>query len=113
MKLPNRDRAYIQREKITEYLLAEVHSEGASKALFFLRLGFDKLAAGRLEQYLLRIAQSGEVTSISESEHGTKYVVDGLLELPDREPINLRTVWVLDMGSDRPRLVTAYPRKKG
>ena len=43
------------------------------------------------------------------SPHGQKYIVDGMLVTPIGQLPLIRTVWVVDAGGDRPRLVTAYP----
>jgi hypothetical protein len=40
MKLPNADKAVVEREKILGYLLNPLHRRGASKARFFTRFGF-------------------------------------------------------------------------
>ena len=40
MKLPNADKAIVEREKMVDYLLNAAHRHGASKALFFARFGF-------------------------------------------------------------------------
>jgi hypothetical protein len=40
MMLPDRDRAHVDRSKITEYLLSLSHPDGRTKAAFFMRFGF-------------------------------------------------------------------------
>ena len=40
VKLPNAENALVERSKVTDYLLAFDHPEGAGKAEFFTRLGF-------------------------------------------------------------------------
>lgn len=109
MKLPHREKAYIPSPKLYNYLLSKVHSIGKWKAGFFLSLGFDVTNVKELEQQLLSIAHSGDVRDVIPSTHGTKYVVDGLLQAPDGRSAQMRTVWIIDAGEDRPRFVTAYP----
>jgi len=48
---------------------------------------------------------------VVESRYGKRYSVDGVIETPDkRQPRpNLRTVWILETGSNAPRLITAHP----
>lgn len=41
--------------------------------------------------------------------HGVKYVLDGRMETPGGDTPMVRTIWIVDRGRDRPRLVTAYP----
>jgi len=40
MKLPNAERAVVDREKIEEYVLNAAHPDNGGKAAFFLALGF-------------------------------------------------------------------------
>lgn len=109
MKLPNREKAYIPLPKLHNYLLSKIHSIGKWKAGFFLSLGFDATNVDELERHLIAIAHSEDVREVIPSAHGTKYVVDGLLQAPDGRSVQMRTVWIIDVGEDRPRFVTAYP----
>jgi hypothetical protein len=109
VKVPNRERAYIPSAKLYDYLLSETHSIGRWKAQFFRALGFNETNADALEQGLIAIAQSEEVTDTVSSRHGTKYVVDGPLQTPQGTFVQVRTVWIIDAGQERPRFVTAYP----
>lgn len=38
--LPNANKAIVDREKITQYLLSESHPDGRAKAAFFIKFGF-------------------------------------------------------------------------
>lgn len=109
MELPNRSRAYVSRNKITDYLLSETHVVGKSKAKFFQSFGFDETNAGRFERGLIAIAQKESVVETAETRYGAKYVIDGKLETPNGDMIRLRTIWLIETGDDVPRLVTAYP----
>lgn len=62
-----------------------------------------------LEKSLRDIAKSNEVIETESSEYGTKYVIDGEIEAPNRKAIKLRNVWLIEKGGKRPRFVTAYP----
>jgi hypothetical protein len=46
------------------------------------------------------------------SVHGQKYIVDGMVLTPMGQDVIVRTVWIVDKGENRPRLVTAYPREQ-
>ncbi|MDZ7369526.1 MAG: hypothetical protein ONB43_27270 [candidate division KSB1 bacterium] len=109
MELPNRDKAYIPPSKLKDYLLSETHIVGKSKARFLRAFGFDETNVDLLEQGLLTIAQTQEVNEVVSSPHGKKYVIDGSLETPIGNFINMRTVWIMDKGQNRPRFVTAIP----
>ena len=109
MKLPNRDRAAVDPQKITSYLLSVTHPVGRSKARFFRGLGFDEGTAGDLERALLEVARTGEVVQTIVVPYGTKFVVDGILRTPAGSAVSVRTVWVVEAGQVLPRFVTAYP----
>ena len=109
MKLPNRARAYIPSPKLRDYLLSETHSVGKWKARFFRALGFDETNVDVLAQGLIGIAHSEDVKDVVSSVYGTKYTVEGPLQTPAGSVAQVRTVWVVEVGQDRPRFVTAYP----
>lgn len=109
MKLPDRDKAYIPSDKITEYLLSTTHPVGRLKARFFLAMGFSKSNMGVLEQQLLKIIQEEEVIEHVSSPYGTKFVIDGSLEGLRGISGRVRTIWIIEAGEKSPRFVTAYP----
>jgi hypothetical protein len=109
MKLPNADRARVDREKITEYLLCASHPDGASKARFFSSFGFDVEDWQTLAEALREHGRTHSVVRVVESTFGTRYAIDGVLETPDGRKPRLRTVWIVEEGSDAPRLITAHP----
>ncbi len=109
MKLPNSENAYIPLLKLKGYLLSETHSVGRSKAKFFRSLGFNEGNIEILKQGLIAIARSEEVIEAIASEHGVKYIIDGLLVTPLEISVKMRTVWIIDKGQTHPRFVTAYP----
>jgi hypothetical protein len=70
--------------------------------VFFASFGF---AADRwqvLAEALRNHAATHPISSIAPSRYGTKYRVDGPLLCPGGR-------WIIDAGTDRPRLVTAHP----
>ena len=109
MELPFPDSLRVDEAKITGYLLNEATSRG--KATFFLRLGFRPEEWTVLAEALKAQARGNLVASVVESRYGKRYSVDGVIETPDkRQPRpNLRTVWILETGSNAPRLITAHP----
>jgi hypothetical protein len=109
MELPNKFKAYIPISKMTGYLLSETHAVGKFKGRFFRSLGFDETNVSELEQGLLNIAQTEAIEETVKAPHGTKYVIDGPLEMPKGVMIRIRTIWIVETGEDRPRFVTAYP----
>jgi hypothetical protein len=109
MKLPNRENAYVPLSKLKDYLLSETHVVGRSKAKFLRAFGFDETNTELLEQGLLMIAQNQDINEVASSPHGTKYVIDGSLQTPIGNIVNIRTVWIIDKGQNRPRFITAIP----
>jgi hypothetical protein len=114
VKLRNADLAVIERHKIVDYLLNSAHPDNGGKAQFFESLGFFIDAPEPLIAALGAVAQTGKVVDSSESLHGEKYVVDGLLwsQTESSHSRMVRTVWIIERGVEAPRLVTAYPGKE-
>ena len=112
MKLPNRDQAYLPAAKLRDYLLSPTHAVGRTKAKFFGEFGFNKSNVGSLESGLLAIARIEDVTDVTTTPYGVKYVVDGSLPTPMGIEVKVRTVWIIETGEERPRFVTAHPRPK-
>jgi hypothetical protein len=112
VKLPDAVRAIVDRAKIVEYLLNAAHPDNGGKAMFFLRSGFSSANPDELATALRKVAANGDVVVHTESLHGNKYVVDGRLESPAGGRPFVRTVWIIDRGTDVPRLVTAYPSRE-
>lgn len=110
MKLPGGDGAEVPYAKVVRYLLAPEHPEGGGKARFFLDRGYDRARPHELVRALLEIATIGRVKETIRTRHGTKHVVDGIVQTPDGRTAGLRTIWIRPPGERRPRFVTAYPR---
>ena len=113
MRLPNAERAIVDPTKITEYLLNLSHPDGASKARFFGRFGFSLDRWENLAKSLRDHAMRHTVESVTESEYGLRYCIDGLLETPDGRKPRVRTVWLVTQPGAVPRLITAHPRCGG
>lgn len=109
MTLPNSANAVVEPSKIANYLLAFDHPEGASKAEFFTLFGFTQENPVLLCAALLAHANTQPVIEITKSAYGTKYRIEGPLSCPDGRTPRIRSIWILDIGSEIPRLVTAYP----
>ncbi len=110
MMLPNSHSALVERGKITEYLLNPEHPDNGGKAAFFAALGFDRDAWQTFAAALRKLALTTPVSRKMETVHGIKYIVDGEIESPLDKTASVRTIWIVDAGTDFPRLVTAYPQ---
>jgi hypothetical protein len=110
--LPNVDRAFVDPRKLTAYLLSPAHKLGAAKATFFESFGFTLDMWPDLRDAMLLHARSGAVVDTSSTVYGQVYEVNGRLETPDgRNPFVL-VVWMIRIGEDFPRLVTAVPSRE-
>src|SRR5277367_6205387 len=112
MKLPNADKAIVEREKIADYLLDSAHPDNSGKAEFFERFGFRRNKWKILADALLALANKTEVAQSMKSPHGQKYVIVGRIESPNGKMASVRTIWIVDKGLNIARLVTEYPSKE-
>lgn len=109
MKLPDAESAYVDREKVADYLLSLSPPDGRSKALFFMEFGYDSGNPDVLADALCTHGQAYDVNEVVESEYGLRYTVDGALEVPDGRNPSIRTVWIVEVEGKAPRLITAHP----
>ena len=109
MKLPNGERADIPLAKLLEYLLSPTHPVGKWKAKVFQRYGFHAGNVELLKSGLLVIGTSQDIKETIHNRYGLKYIVDGSLQSPLGEVLNVRTIWIVETGKRAPRFVTAYP----
>jgi hypothetical protein len=112
MPLPNYESAHVEDKKIKGYLLNLEHEDGRPKANFFFRFGFTLEDIEPFRESLLNHAEQREVDTEREDEYGVTYTLVCEFETPDNRNPCIRTVWILNRGEERPRLVTAYPEKK-
>ena len=112
MKLPHADLAVVPERKLTDYLLNPAHPDNGGKAEFFVRLGFSRRDWVALAAAFRAQAQTSAVSEHAESPHGRKYVIVGPIESLAGKSALVRTIWIVDTGSDVPRLVTAYPHQE-
>jgi hypothetical protein len=101
--------AIVDLRKINDYLLSLTHPEGRSKARFFISHGFTTGEPELLVAALLRHAREGKVRLSRRNVFGNIHTVRGSLLTPDgRGPI-VESVWIIEFGTEFPRLITAYP----
>jgi hypothetical protein len=105
--LPNCEQAIVEDRKLLNYLLDEEKSEG--KTYFYNRLGFFQMNYRELAESLRVLACAGDVIVTIPAKFGLKYQVVGQLNNPYQRDALVLSIWIFDLGSDVPRLVTAYP----
>ena len=112
MKLPNAERAVVEIEKLRDYSLDPDHDKVKHKArVFRSALGFTQADAARLRQMVLAAAHAEEAKLGKLLPHGQLYTVDFDTQ-GSSEAVTIRTGWIVTTGTDFPRLVTCYVRKR-
>jgi hypothetical protein len=112
MKLPNAYLATVSPRKVRGYLLSSTHPRGKSKAAFFRNLGFPAEEPQWLIAELRRHAAENKVFQSTETDFGSRYVVDGWIISPVGATAPVRAVWFVDTGQEIPRFVTAHPLRR-
>ena len=109
MKMPRAHQAYVQRAKITEYLLSPTHPDGRDKAAFFHHFGFRAEEWSLLADALRTHTLEYDVAKAQDTPFGIRYIIEGEIPTPSgRQPL-VRSVWFVETGTTTPRLVSAYP----
>ncbi len=109
MKLPNRDKAIVPKDKLVRYLLSDTHPVGSTKARFFRGLGFNETNIAKLENALLKMARTNDVNDERNFKFGTNYSINGVIETPSGKTVTITSVWFVKTASSRPSFVTACP----
>ena len=107
--LPYAENAVVDLRKLRDYCLNPDHDEGKHKAqLFSSILGITADKAEDLRQILLEVVKTQEARLGRRDEFGQRYIIDFLLKWQDRSA-SVRSGWIIEHGSDIPRLTTCYP----
>ncbi len=107
MKLPNGERAIVDRRKLEEYCLNPHHPRGRNKARVFASVGVGRADAEVLREALLVAARNAEAQLGAANPYGKRYVVDFDL-LRQARTVRIRSTWIVRFGEDLPRLTTCY-----
>ena len=108
MKLPNAARAIVDIAKLRDYSLNPHHKEGKHKArVFAAALGLSLADGDWLREQLLAVARKRDCELGRQTAYGQRYVIDFVASHQDRSA-KLRSVWIVRLGEDFPRLVTCY-----
>lgn len=111
--LPNREKAEIPDKKLLDYMLNPDHPKGGSKAVVFRNvLGYTKENAQDLASAFRKGLNSWKATERKPQKHGRPYEVKMLLSGPTGRQATVKTGWIMDDGSDHPRLTSAYIYKE-
>jgi hypothetical protein len=108
MKLPGHERPIVDVTKLRGYSLSAAHPDGKHKARVFASvLGLAETDAEWLRERLLEAARQLECQLGRRTAHGQRYLIDFVLVRSSRSA-KLRSVWIVRLGEDFPRLVTCY-----
>ena len=109
MKIPNAQHAIVDIRKVRDYCLNPQHNSGKHKARrFATALGMGPDDAEALRKVLLQAVKTCHARLGQEDVYGQRYTIDFVCEWQGRQA-TIRSGWIIDRGSDIPRLVTAYP----
>jgi hypothetical protein len=109
MKIPNAENAEIAPAKLKDYILNPDHKRGGSKARLLLSFGYRADDCPRLADDLRRFHLSVAVNSERDTDYGRRYEIIAPLATPDGRSLMIHSVWQIDTGTDRPRLITIFP----
>jgi len=109
MKIPNAAQAIVDIRKLRSYCLNPDHDDGKHKARrFFSMLGMTADDAEALRQVLLEVVQTHEARLGRQDQFGQRYTLDFEMEWQNKRA-TLRSGWIIEHGSDIPRLTTCFP----
>jgi hypothetical protein len=109
MLIPNAENAVVDIRKLRDYCLNLEHNDGKHKArLFSSILGMTADNAEELRQTLLEVVKVQEAQLGRRDEFGQRYTLDFTVEWQNRSA-TLRSGWIIEHGSEIPKLTTCYP----
>ena len=107
--LPHAQNGIVDIRKLRDYCLSSEHDDGRHKArLFSSILGMTADNAEELRQILLEAIKTREAQLGRRDGFGQRYTLDFTIEWQNRSAI-LRSGWIIEHGSEIPRLTTCYP----
>ena len=113
MKLPNGQRATIDRRKLEDYCLSPTHPEGRNKARVFKQaVGVDQTNATVLLRALRIAATQCDAKRGDVDHYGHRYTVDFEFHGPTGLA-TIRSAWIVRTGEDAPRPATCYVLRGG
>lgn len=109
MLIPNAETAVVDIRKLRDYCLNPRHDEGKHKARLFLTiLGMRAEDAGELRGLLLNAVKTKDARLGLRDGYRQRYSVDFEIQWRGKQAV-IRSGWIIEHGSDFPRLTTCYP----
>ena len=113
MKLPNAEKAIVELEKFSEYVLNPDHPTGRHTARVFRSvLGLELNDAAFLQQTVREIARTHDAEAQSPTLYGQRYAIDFELTTVVGTA-TVRTAWIIRNEEGIPRLTSCYVKLKG
>jgi hypothetical protein len=109
VRLPDRDRAQIDPQKLHGYLLSESHPVGRFKARFFAALGYTAERWQDLEAALRAQHLTQDAALSASMPEGQLFTIRAILNGPSGQSAVVLSVWFVPATGGPPRFVTAYP----
>lgn len=109
MPIPNANRAIIEEQKISNYLLNTDHRQGGSKAVLLIQFGYDPADWMRLANDLRRDHLIKDPDVIRTTLYGERYEICAPLQTPSGRLLIVRSVWQIDLDTVSPRFITLHP----
>lgn len=107
-KLPADADLVVETAKIEAYLLNPSHPRGASKANYFLSVGFRREDVEEFAEALKEHGRTRPIVRESRSAFGEKYQIECQLVAPNGSSRCIRSVWIGEANKQY-RLITAHP----
>lgn len=107
-RLPNAPLCLVETAKVRDYLLDPHNAHNRGKADQFGQYGFTRTDWSTLAGALRAHPLFNDVIATTTTIHSVEHVVRCHLRSPDRRNPCLTSVWIIEPGAIRPRLVTAY-----
>jgi hypothetical protein len=108
MFVPNAERAVVDIRKLRDYCLNLLHDEGKHKARLFAAVGITANDAEALRDILLQVVKMHQAQLGRRDAYGQRYIIDFSLTWRGKQS-TLRSGWIIEHGTDTPRLTTCYP----
>ena len=109
--LPNADNAVIPFEKLTKYSLDFDKNPDKAEA-FRLAMGYNKKNSDKLIENIYQNIQRFEAVSKGNNGYGDVYEIVMNMTGENRRSANVLTTWIIENGTDFPRLTNVYVTKK-
>jgi hypothetical protein len=110
---PDWGEAVVVPAKLVEYALNASHPRGRDKArVFRSALGFDDANVEDLAEALRQGVLRHPAREAGRNAFGTFFRVDIDVTGPSGASGTIRTIWIVELASSAPRLVTLYVRRR-